>query len=288
MLVAGVSYSWAETLRQAVEILVKREIVSTDLLSAAFALFIAGRRKDDWYRSDAIVVVKDYVSSVNDVAEKAGEVSEIDKINKTFTELLAELKVSENEVAELEEAVQPDYIPVTNAGLCLFAPWIIRLFGMLELLSEDRKDLKDMDARIRAIFILQRLVTAEQREYKESDLAFNRLLVACPFNVPIPKNLELTDKEIETVESMLAGVKANWPKMVNTSVGGFQRSFIERDGRLEQQEGKWVLTVENKAYDILLDSLPWSYKMIRLPWLKKPISVSWRDKEEIDFDSINR
>lgn len=288
MLVAGVSYSWAETLRQAVEILVKREIASTDILSAAFALFIARRRKDDWYRYDAIVVVKDYISSVNDVAEKNGEISEIDNINKTFTEVVAELKVSENEVAELEEAVQPDYIPVANAGLCLFAPWIIRLFGMLDLLSEDRKDLKDMDARIRAIFILQRLVTAEQREYKESDLAFNRLLVACPFNVPLPKSLELTDKEIETVESMLAGVKANWPKMANTSVGGFQRSFIERDGQLEQQEGKWVLTVENKAYDILLDSLPWSYKMIRLPWLKKPISVSWRDKEEFDFDSINR
>ena len=288
MLVAGVSYSWAETLRQAVGILAKREIVSTDILSAAFALFIARRRKDDWYRYDAIVVVKDYISSVNDVAEKIGEVSRFDKINKTFTEVVAELRVSENEVAELEEVVQPDYISVTNAGLCLFAPWIIRLFGMLDLLAEDRKDLKDMDARIRAIFILQRLVTAEQREYKESDLAFNRLLVACPFNVPIPKNLELTDKEIETVESMLAGVKANWPKMANTSVGGFQRSFIERDGQLEQQEGKWVLTVENKAYDILLDSLPWSYKMIRLPWLKKPIGVSWRDKEEFDFDSINR
>ena len=287
MLVAGVSYSWAETLRQAVGILAKREVVSTDILSAAFALFIARRRKDDWYRYDAIIVVKDYVTSVNDVAEKIGEISRFDKINKTFTEVVAELRVSENEVAELEEAVQPDYISVTNAGLCLFAPWIIRLFGMLDLLAEDRKDLKDMDARIRAIFILQRLVTAEQREYKESDLAFNRLLVACPFNVPIPKNLELTDKEIETVESMLAGVKANWPKMANTSVGGFQRSFIERDGRLEQQEGKWVLTVENKAYDILLDSLPWSYKMIRLQWLKKPISVSWRDKDEFDFDSIN-
>ena len=288
MLIAGVSYSWAKTLRQTVEILVKQEIVSTDILSAAFALFIARRRKDDWYRYDAIIVVKEYITSVNDVAEKVGEVSEIDKINKTFTELLTELKVPENEVAELEDAVQPDYIPVTNAGLCLFAPWLFRLFGMLDLLAEDRKDLKDMDARIRAIFILQRLVTAEERDYKESDLAFNRLLVACPFNIPLPKSLKLTDKEIETVESMLAGVKANWSKMANTSIGGFQRSFIEREGHLEQQESKWILTVENKAYDILLDSLPWSYKMIRLPWLKKPISVSWRDKEDFDFDSINR
>lgn len=288
MLVAGVSYSWAETLSQAVQILVKREIVSTDILSAAFALLIARRRKDDWYKYNALAVVKDYMESIKGVAEKLGCETDVDVIDTVFAEVIADLKVSDEKATKLEDTAQPEYIPVTNAGLCLFAPWLLRLFGMLDLLAEGRKDLKDMDARIRAIFILQRLVTADERKYKESDLAFNRLLVACPFNVPLPKSLELTGKEIETVESMLVGVKANWPKMANTSVGGFQRSFIERDGRLEQQEGKWILTVENKAYDILLDSLPWSYKMIRLPWLKKPISVSWRDKEEFDFDSINR
>ena len=233
-------------------------------------------------------VVKDYMESIKGVAEKLGCETDVDVIDTVFAEVVADLKVSNEEASELEETEQPEYIPVTNAGLCLFAPWLLRLFGMLDLLAEDRKDLKDMDARIRAIFILQRLVTAEERKYKESDLAFNRLLAACPFNVPLPKSLKLTDKEIETVESMLAGVKANWSKMANTSFGGFQRSFIEREGYLEQQESKWVLTVENKAYDILLDSLPWSYKMIRLPWLKKPISVSWRDKEEFDFDNINR
>ena len=288
MLVAGVSYSWAETLRQVVVTLLKREIIPNAVLSAAFALFVAQRRKDDWYRYVALVVVKDYMASIKDVAEKLGCETDVDVIDTVFAEVVADLKVSDEEASELEETAQPEYIPVTNAGLCLFAPWLLRLFGMLDLLAEDRKDLKDMDARIRAIFILQRLVTAEERDYKESDLAFNRLLVACPFNIPLPKSLKLTDKEIETVESMLAGVKANWSKMANTSIGGFQRSFIEREGHLEQQESKWILTVENKAYDILLDSLPWSYKMIRLPWLKKSISVSWRDKEEFDFDSINQ
>lgn len=288
MLVAGVSYSWAETLRQVVETLLKRASISNAVLSAAFALFVAQRRKDDWYRYDALAVVKDYMTSIKGVAEKLGCETDVVVIDTVFAEVVADLKVSDEEATELEETAQPEYIPVTNAGLCLFAPWLLRLFGMLDLLAEGRKDLKDIDARIRAIFILQRLVTAEELEYKESDLAFNRLLVACPFNVPLPKYLKLTDKEIETVESMLAGVKANWSKMANTSIGGFQRSFIEREGHLEQQESKWILTVENKAYDILLDSLPWSYKMIRLPWLKKPISVSWRDKEEFDFDSINR
>lgn len=288
MLIAGISYSWAETLRQTVSRLMKLEVVSQYILSAALALFVAKRRKDDWYRMDLVTVVKDFSLRINEVTDKFGEDIDLDAIEKAMAEIITEIKSGEEEMSDIEEAEQPEYIPVTNAGLCLFAPWLMRLFGMLDLLSEDRKDLKDMDARIRAIFIMQRLVTSEVREYKEGELAFNRLLVGCPFNVPLPKSIELTDKEIETVESMLAGVKANWPKMANTSIGGFQRSFIEREGHLEQQESKWVLTVENKAYDILLDSLPWSYKMIRLPWLKKPISVSWRDKEEFDFNSINR
>lgn len=284
--VAGVSYSWAETLRQTIEIIHKREGVSNAVLSAAFALFVAKRSKDDWYRYDTVAVIKDYVASIKDIADKYGKIGEVAEIEEIFADVVAELHTSDEEALEIEEAMQPEYISVMNAGLCLLTPWVIRLFGMLDLLTEDKKDLKDMDARIRAIFILQRLVTAEQREYKERDLAFNRVLAACPFNVPLPKNIELTDKEIETVESMLAGVKANWSKMEKTSIGGFQRSFIEREGQLEQRENKWVLTIEDKAYDILLDSLPWSYKIIRLPWLKKPISVSWRDREE--FDSIKR
>ena len=183
----------------------------------------------------------------------------------------------------LEEAIQPQYIEVPNAGLCLLAIWLPRLFGMLGLLTEDRKDLKDTEARVRAIFILQRLVTDEPKEYKEQELAFNRILTSCPFQVPLPKTLELTGNEIQTTESMLSGVKNNWYKLRNTSVKGFRHSFIERPGRLEQREDKWVLYVENRAYDILLDSLPWSYRQIRLPWLKKRINVVWRDKEEFDF-----
>lgn len=183
----------------------------------------------------------------------------------------------------LEKAVQPEYIEIPNAGLCLLAIWFPRLFGMLGLLTEDKKDLKDTEARIRAIFILQRLVTDEPREYKEQELAFNRILTGCPFYVPLPRTLELTDNEIQTVESMIAGVKNNWNKLRNTSVKGFRHSFIERPGKLEQREDKWVLYVESRSYDILLDSLPWSYRLIRLPWLKKRINAVWRDKEEFDF-----
>lgn len=196
----------------------------------------------------------------------------------------------ENTERIMEDAVLPEYIEVPNAGLCLLAVWFTRLFDMLGLLeanADGKKDLRDTAARIRAIFILQRLVTDEKREYREQELALNRILTGCPFHVPLPRTLELTDNEIRTAESMLSGVKANWDKMKGTSVKGFQKSFIERPGKLEQREDKWVLYVEERSYDILLDSLPWSYRTIRLPWLKKKINVIWRDKEEFDFEDYN-
>lgn len=209
----------------------------------------------------------------------------------SFTRKLkeTELHITDTERV-LEDAVQPRCIEVQNAGLCLLAIWFSRLFDMLGLLKErgdGRKELKNTEAQIRAIFLLQRLVTDEKREYREQELAFNRILTGCPFHVPLPGTLELTSREIQIVESMLAGVKANWDKLKNTSVKGFQRSFIERSGTLEQREEKWVLYVENRPYDILLDSLPWSYKQIRLPWFEKKINVVWRDKENFDFEKYN-
>jgi hypothetical protein len=187
---------------------------------------------------------------------------------------------TEKEMAEKLSSNAPEYISVSNAGVVLLTPWFVRLFSMLELLNEDKKDFKNMESRIRAIFIIQRLVTFEDRVYEEKELVFNRILVDCPFSEPLPAKMELTEKELETVESMLNGVKGNWDKMRNTSIKGFQLNFIERSGHIEQQEDKWHLSVDARSYDILLDSLPWPYSLVRLPWVKKQIHVSWRTRSE--------
>lgn len=206
-------------------------------------------------------------------------------LDNIIQEMEVQLHMADAEQS-LEEAVQPESIEILNAGLCLLAIYFPRLFGMLGLLTEDKQDLKDTEARIRAIFILQRLVTYEPQEYKERELAFNRILTGCPFYVPLPKTLELTDYEIKIIESMIVGVKNNWDKLKNTPVKGLQFNFIERLGRLEQREDKWVLYVEERSVDLLLDFLPWSYRFIRLPWLKKKINVVWHDKKEFDFDHL--
>lgn len=319
------SLSLAETLRQTMEALSAWYGIGETELTEALAAFMAGHFSGRTYYADSSVIVREYITALNrigamptvqiggDVPTTASSGQESAQAQTTGSDnslsvtmndhtlekqVLVEQLVEEMETAlhlketekALKEVAQPEYIEVPNAGLCLLALWLPRLFDMLGLLetgADGKKDFKDTDARIRAIFVLQRLVTDEKREYKEQELAFNRILAACPFSVPLPKTLELTDTELQTVESMLAGVKSNWNKLKGTSVKGFQKSFIERPGKLEQREDKWVLYVEERSYDILLDSLPWSYRRIRLPWLKKKINVIWRDKEEFDFENYN-
>lgn len=177
-------------------------------------------------------------------------------------------------------SLNEEYIQIPNSGLCLFSPWLVRLFAMLGYLDEEKKKLKDTASKVRAVFLLQYLVYGEEREYRESELNFNRLLSGLSRHVPLPKRLSLTEEEKQTADSMVSGVKANWPQLRGTSVKGFRQSFIARNGTLEQQEEWWSLTVERKTHDILLKSVPWSYRQIRLPWLKKYIKVIWNEKQE--------
>lgn len=151
---------------------------------------------------------------------------------------------------------------------------------MLGYLNEERRNFKDTASRIRAVFLLQYLASPEERDYREPELAFNRLLVTLPAQVPLPKRIELTDEEKRTADDMLEGVKGNWVKMNGTSASGFRQSFIVRDGRLEQQDERWLLTVENRMFDILLDTIPWAFRQIRYPWLKKYIKVAWHERQE--------
>ena len=36
-----------------------------------------------------------------------------------------------------------------------------------------------------------------------------------------------------------------------------------------------ILTVEKKAFDILLEQIPWSFRTVKLPWNKYIIHVEW-------------
>jgi len=169
------------------------------------------------------------------------------------------------------------HIQISNAGLCLLTPWLNRLFDMLDYLNEE-KTFVNTEAQIHAVFLLQYFVYGDDREYLETELSFNRLLVGLPWHVPLPKHMPFSRRETDVVDSLLTAVKNQWPQMKDkSSVKGFMESFIARSGTLEQQEEQWLLVVDAKTYDMLLDTVPWSFRRIQLPWMEKRISVVWHN-----------
>lgn len=265
-LASNLSLSVAELFRQVVGILQ----LDDRMERLAWATCITESDRDAWLYNSPEEQICLFVKTV--AAQGQGRAD----VRETVSRVMEKLHIP-----EMEDMGQfPEIIMIGNAGLCLLVPWLVRLFAMLGYLDEERKKFRDTASKVRAVFLLQYLASGEEKVWREGELAFGRLLTALSEHVPLPTRLVLTDEEKQTADSMVEGVKANWPQMGGTSVTGFRHSFILRDGTLEQEEERWLLTVKEKAYDILLETVPWSFRQIRLPWLKKYVQVKWNEKQE--------
>lgn len=172
-----------------------------------------------------------------------------------------------------EEAI-PEHVYIRNAGLVLFAPYFPRLFSVLHLLDAAGQ-LTEAGNQVKAIFCMQYLATAE-KEIPEYELFLNKLLSGYPADESFSPFFDFEESEKQILLSLLNSVKHNWNQMKNTSIEGFRNSFLLREGVLEEKEDRWVLTVESRAYDLLLDTLPWSYSPVKFSWMSKPVYVKWR------------
>jgi hypothetical protein len=177
----------------------------------------------------------------------------------------------EHEILE-KNFMEPSYID--NAGLALLTPYLPGLFDRLEL--TEAGSFKDRDAQIRAMFVLHYLVF-EKTEFPEHQMTFNKLLTGFQCDIPIPQSVVLTDTEKETADSLLRAVIQHWKKLSNTSVAGLREGFLQREGKISAIDEGLQLTVESKAYDLLLDSAPRNYSIIKFSWMKDSISVKWRE-----------
>lgn len=181
---------------------------------------------------------------------------------------------------EMEESREDknNSVEVHNAGLMLIAPFFPMLFHRLGMLADDRRNFKNDECRMRAIFLLQYLVYQGQKEWPENELYLNKKIVGWESgNNPLPNRIELNDKETETTVEMLTSICRTWDKMRNTSIEGFRRSFLERKGVVSVEgDGVLLVKVEERAYDVLLDSLPWGFKMFRFSWTTNIFKTNWR------------
>ena len=179
---------------------------------------------------------------------------------------------SKKAVEETEEQ-SSETIYIHNAGLVLCSPFLPRLFSLLNLTTEGR--FENVKNQKRAVLLLQYLVFNETY-FPEHEMVLNKILCGFTTGTPIVPEIEISSPEKETLEKMLQGMIQNWRSIGNASPEGLRQSFLVREGKLEQKDDAWFLTVEQKGYDVLLDQLPWSYTPIKHPWMKKIVHVKWR------------
>ena len=194
-------------------------------------------------------------------------------------ETIEEQERPEKGIRELTAVVmrtQPDLkerIPIYNAGLVLFQPFLISFFDRLGLL-ESRKHFNSATCQIRAAHLLHELSGFGEIPV-EHLMLFNKLLCGINIMFPIDCRFKISETESLEMEHLLRATIGNWAIIRNTSISGFQESFVKRQGVLERSQDDWILRVETKGIDILLDDIPWDIHLISFPWNNYLVYVDW-------------
>lgn len=168
-------------------------------------------------------------------------------------------------------------IYIANAGLALAAPYLPALFERLGLLTRDgagHPRIAGFEAASRAVHLLQYLVT-RRLDTPEPALALNKLLAGLPLATPVATHIAASQADLETCDSMLTAMIANWPSIANTSREGLRETFLRRDGRLNRTREGWALVVQRQTLDILVDQVPWTFAVIFHRWMPDPLHVNW-------------
>jgi hypothetical protein len=179
-----------------------------------------------------------------------------------------ELKKAVNDKSEAHEGG----IYIQNAGIVLLWPFFGFYFAKVGLMQNNI--FINQQAAHRAVHLLQYLAFGIQQNH-EYQLVLNKILCNVEISEPVPSEIVMTDVELEASAELLTVVTQRWEKLKNTSIDGLRVSFLQRDGHLIEEAEGWKLRVEQKAFDVLLQSLPWTISMIKTSWMDKIINVEW-------------
>lgn len=175
-------------------------------------------------------------------------------------------------IIESSPKVLTEALLINNAGLVLANSYVNLLFSRLSLLNDG--EFINEESGMEAIYALQYLATGIEKT-DEAHLALNKVLCGIHPRDPIFQGLEFSAKKSETIDGLLKAMISHWPSVGESSLQGFRGNWLVREGILLEYEDNWELTVDKKAYDLLLNKSPFSFSYLKFDWMKKPLKVSW-------------
>lgn len=158
-------------------------------------------------------------------------------------------------------------------GVVLLHPFLSIYFKDCGLLDEKGQFLSPATAE-KGVFLLYFLATGKTQA-KEHELAFQKIMCGLPLIFPLSNNIEITAEEIAEGEKLLNAAVNYWTALGKTSIAGLRESFLQRQGKISEGPEGWVLQVDRKTIDILIDKIPWNISLIQFSWLDRLLRVEW-------------
>src|SRR5690606_5277384 len=121
---------------------------------------------------------------------------------------------------------------------------------------------------------IQHCVTG-QTQIEEYQVVLPKILCGLEIDYPLELDIIIEEDQMAEANSMLQSLIDYWSVLKDTSVEGLREAFFIRNGKLKMENDEWILSVEQKAYDMLLNKIPWSLSMVRLPWMKMLLKTEW-------------
>lgn len=159
-----------------------------------------------------------------------------------------------------------------KAGVILIAAFLPVFFDRLGIWHEGKWVAEQ--AANNAVLLLHYLATGKEAPF-EYELSLEKIICGLPLNSPVNSRLPLLTSEKKEADVLLQSVIEHWFALKDTSVSGLRQAFLQRDGLLSRKNGDWLLEVENKSMDVLMEQLPWGYATVRLPWNQYLICTEW-------------
>lgn len=166
-----------------------------------------------------------------------------------------------------------DAIHVGDAGLVILWPFLERFFARNGLVAVDG-GLANPAAAVEATALLHSLATGEP-EPLEAQVPLAKVLCGLSPEDDFPIEGPLAPEQLAEGELLLAAVVDHARVLGECSVDRLRASFLQRPGALSTADGTWLLQVERRTEDVVLDRFPWSWAWVRLPWMRSALRVEW-------------
>ncbi|MEP7108638.1 MAG: contractile injection system tape measure protein, partial [Ferruginibacter sp.] len=160
-------------------------------------------------------------------------------------------------------------IYINNAGLVIVAAFLPVFFKRLKIV--DDVIIKDVNA---AVCLINFLATGNER-MAEFELVLPKILCGLSPEFVIDTNIQFGEGWKKEAEDLLTSVIEYWSILKNTSMEGLRETFLQREGKLTYRNDEWLLQVEQKQFDMLLEHLPWNISMIRHSWMPHLLKTEW-------------